>query len=412
MYKKVYKIFNSNLFFLYLIVFLFWSTTVSADSQYFFYILALNDWWLNLFFVVCIIFFNTHIFYIGNYIKCLCIFLMKQLVKQTFSVFFIKSLIPALMVGTISIHPFLFYFVILFIGNIFYFDKCWSFIKINFISYYFLIRVGFLTLFLGGVWGLQSITWGYIWANDKIEWLLFFLLISVLSYFHKIFKKYFIFILNFFLIFLNYLIFLRVSLLGSRHSFLASYSSKLYIYCLIATSCFWLNCLYSINFFKIKIPNRFYVIWWTFIIIDFFLISGVVLKLSFMFFFFYFIVYSFYFKKKSIHFFLFAFLCVWFSFFNTFFVILKNVFSKLNALIIYSDQIFTHISLIKLNSNKVKLLEFVNFNSFSEFSKYPFFSSNFIVSKFNNLHLLLIFIFLFFIKMVEFRLLHKKKTHF
>lgn len=356
--------------------------------------------------MVCVVFFNVHIFYISSYIKFLSIFLIKQVVKQTFSTLFIKNLIPALMVGTISIHPFLFYFVILFIGNVFYSNKCWSFIKINFVSYYFLIKVGFLTLFLGGVWGLQSITWGYIWANDKIEWLLFFLLISVLSYFHKIVKKYFVFILNFFLIFLNYLIFLRVSLLGSRHSFLASYSSKLYIYCLMATGCFSLNCLYSINFFKIKIYNRFYVIWLAFVVIDFFFISGVLLKFSFMFFLFYFIIYSFYFKKKTIHFFLFLFLCVWFSFFNIFFVILKNVFFKLNSFIVYSDQIFTHISLIKTNYNKMKFLEFVNFNFFSQFSKYPFFSSNFILSKFNNLHLLLVFIFLFFIKMVEFRLLY------
>jgi hypothetical protein len=69
-----------------------------------------------------------------------------------------KTLIPALMVGTISIHPLLFYILIVFVLNVFYFNKNLFILKIILFSYYFFMRLGFLTLFLGGLWGLQSLT--------------------------------------------------------------------------------------------------------------------------------------------------------------------------------------------------------------------------------------------------------------
>jgi hypothetical protein len=78
---------------------------------------------------------------------------------------------------------------------------------------------------------------------------------------------------------------------------------------------------------------------------------------------------------------------------------------------VYIDQVYSVLSLIKLNTLKYKLLEFINFDLFLQVGYIFFLPSKFIISKFINLLLILIFICLFFIKMVEPRLLYQKKTY-
>lgn len=80
-----------------------------------------------------------------------------------------------------------------------------------------------LTLVLGGLWALQSTTWGYLWVNDWVEWLLAFIVISIVVGLHFWFLK--ISVFNFFFLiafFINLLLFIRFSLLTTRHSFFAS----------------------------------------------------------------------------------------------------------------------------------------------------------------------------------------------
>jgi hypothetical protein len=398
-------------FAVYFYIFFFYSTNFYLDSNYFFYLLSLNDWWLNLFFVFCTILCIIALPYTAKNITYIYLFLIKQIFKQSLLISSLKTLIPALMVGTISIHPFLFYLLIVFILKIFYFNKSLFILKIILFSYYFFIRLGFLTLFLGGLWGLQSLTWGYIWANDRIEWLLFFFIINILVYLHKIFNSYFFYYLKSFLLFVNYLIFLRISLFGSRHSFLANYSSKLYIYFFILTSILYINSIYKVKCIGFKVSTFVNISWLIFIFIDVGILFDMLLRSLTVVFVSYFFFRIFYFRKKLIHFFIFFFICCWFSFFNIFFIFLKNIYIKSNQFVVYADQVYSVLSLIKLNTLKHKLLEFINFNLSLQVGYIFFLPSKFIISKFIHLPLILIFIFLFFIKMVELRLLYKKKTY-
>lgn len=394
------------MFFIYFYIFFFTSTKFYLDSNYFFYLLSLNDWWLNLFFVFSTILCVITLSYSNNHAIFIYLFLTKQIFKQGVLVSSLKVLIPALMVGSISIHPLLFYILTAVSLNVFYFNKSWFVLKIILFSYYFWIRLGFLTLFLGGLWGLQSLTWGYIWANDRIEWLLFFFIINILRYIHKIFNTYLICYIKFLLLFLNYLVFLRISLFGSRHSFLANYSSKLYIYFFILTNLLYINYNYKVKCISTKLCNFTHISWLTFIFIDVSIILDPLLKMFTINFFSYFFLRTFYLKKKLIHFFIFLFSCCWFCFFNIFFIFLKNILIKSTQFALYTDQVYSVLTLVKLNTFKYKLLEFINFNLFSEVGYIFFLPSKLIISKFINLSLILVFIFLFFIKMVESRLLH------
>ena len=194
--------------------FFLWFTT-STNTIYLEYIIQLNSWKFNIFFLLIsvlsisnislslfnffIVFFNS--MYAGiNYNSTL-------------------SLLNSLWVGTILLHPFLFYFSFL---CIFFFNMGGFLYRNKFLKMYTTLVIGcaLLSLFLGCLWGSQSLSWGYFWVNDKIEWVLLFICFYFVLLKHIYYNPnkcyFFMFIFSFFSLILVYI---RLNLVSTRHSF-------------------------------------------------------------------------------------------------------------------------------------------------------------------------------------------------
>ena len=191
------------------------------------YILCLNYWESNfallLGFIVALISLNK--------LPCvaatlLIIFLRLATNLKMYGVLIIKKkLIHSLWAGTVVIHPLIFYMFLLISCVTFYL------LKSNNIRNLCLrmsdITVALLfTLCLGGLWGLQSLTWGYVWVSDGIEWLLLTLCVYTAVFYHRTFTKHSsIFICMTLVYIVNLLIFIRLNVVTTRHSFLTNYST-------------------------------------------------------------------------------------------------------------------------------------------------------------------------------------------
>lgn len=321
--------------------------------------------------------------------------------------YYVLHLIKTLWIGTLNIHPPLFYiFILLFVINSF-----WTNFYLNKFTKIKLIKYLSLTLFLGGLWGLQSLTWGYIWANDGIEWILFLIIFQLIFCIHSIrFENNVINILFSVNILLYFLILIRLNLITTRHSFLSNYNLNFFVYSLYVNlylislnvnkwknlnycnSLQWWNLCIMLNFFF----NKFFINW--------------IILLYFNYFFFFFILYYYKISSPTIryfHFFLFIFVFFWKSFYNSFFLFYKINFFTLHNYYIYSKTILFE-NLYWHKSNSIELLEkvdfFINNNSISGSFLIKSFSKTLIFL--NWFCLLSIFIIVLFLKGFEFRLLY------
>ena len=184
--------------------------------------MGLNSWVYNTWAVV-IIFLQYH-----RFLKLtpnqLCItFFLSETIFLTQPFFRPLTLPISLWVGTINWHPPLFYCVIITYAST-QIKKNLSYTNLLVKAPYFsqIKMLGF-TLLLGGLWGLQSLTWGYFWVNDGIEWSLLLIVTLVIIYQHSIQYRHTIFFWseNLWSI-LVALLLLRLNLLPTRHAFLTT----------------------------------------------------------------------------------------------------------------------------------------------------------------------------------------------
>lgn len=89
------------------------------------------------------------------------------------------------------------------------------------ISYFLQIKLLTVTLLLGGLWGLQSMAWGYFWVNDGIEWTLLIVILLLGGQQHRNeYKKLPTYVSQVLLFLLITLLSLRLNLIPTRHAFL------------------------------------------------------------------------------------------------------------------------------------------------------------------------------------------------
>jgi len=188
-------------------------------TAYLTYVVNLNYWGANLIFIYLIIlsfYFTKLKFFIMITLTYLC----KQL---TFSnIIFYKILVINLVVGTVVLHPFLFY-----ISLVFFFLKNYSksglyLTNSRYISLYLVSVFLVCTLFLGNIWALQSTSWGYFWVGDIIEWILLFKIVHILFYLHlwKNVNLYYNWFITIFSV-LSIIVLIRLNLLSTRHNFIS-----------------------------------------------------------------------------------------------------------------------------------------------------------------------------------------------
>ena len=199
------------------------------NAEYLNLLIGLNVWSLNFLFISFLIFF-IKIWKNSNkkiVIAILIVTLKSSLYKYTGTK---PILIQALWVGTINIHPILLYTSIICI--FFYlFSTCTGyFLQKLLFSNMNILLLSCLALVLGGFWGTQSLTWGYFWVNDIIEWSLLFLCFFLVYIKHKVQNLYisYFYLSNLCLLFTT-LIFIRLNFISTRHSFFSSFNLTLYI---------------------------------------------------------------------------------------------------------------------------------------------------------------------------------------
>ncbi len=216
-------------------------------SNYLLILVSLNDWTFN-FFLITLILFNIK-YGIGYFSWCFTIIWLNSFCFTAFSnLVKVKKLILALWLGTLNVHPPIFYLglILLFIilNSFHFYDKQKLSLQLK-TNLYLL----FLTLAFGGLWGLQSLAWGYFWVNDGIEWILLVSILLLVNYYHTFIKRELTIFFFFFIpLILTLLLFIRLNIISTRHSFLSSYSLvylSLFFY-------FFLN-LIIFNTFKINV---------------------------------------------------------------------------------------------------------------------------------------------------------------
>lgn len=286
----------------------------NCNSYYLDYLFSLNYWNSNTLALLIICSFIAPIKYRIFLIFIWCVLFKFQILED---ICVKKFLITSLHIGTVIIHPFLFYFSLLYL-SIKNFQMKGSYFVNSLILLYSVIQFLLaITLALGGFWGFQSTIWGYFWVNDTIEWLLLFNITYILFRLHSL--RYFTSIQCpslFFLIIINMIIVVRLNLLPTRHSFIIAPNTILYIICIYTVSLFIL-CqsnlklkidvkLVSIMFFLFLISN---LLWfWKLFLLNLmtFFISKITSKLIL--------------NTLVLHFFIFLFFLIWNIYFPFFFI--------------------------------------------------------------------------------------------
>lgn len=379
------------------------------------YILCLNYWESNFLLALT---FVTVLRPLTRLPKLSVVFfvLLAKLTTQTklyLTVVVKKKLVYSLWVGTIIIHPLIFYIFLTTVFVTFYQLKSESVnnlcVKVTTVTF-----ILFFTLCLGGLWGLQSLTWGYVWVSDGIEWLLLTLCLYTVIYYHQKIRQ--VYVINHFitlLYILNFLTFIRLNLITTRHSFLSSYNTAyiiiLYIFIIwVVSVCD--SRTYSGNF-CVDVSKTVLILGLTSIV----LYSSTLVTVKYLFYtnlLFYLLKFQRYVfsKKSTLHFLILLFLTIWSVYYPFFHLnFLSNYLHLLDLPNFYRKVIiWGHTLQNPLQSNF--LLENIVFNLNDTLKSLNFFKINLAFSiVFNNYSTILVCV-LFFLKRFEFRLLHKKKA--
>lgn len=400
----------------YLIAF-FLMSTYSNFSIYFSYVVSLNYWDSNL---LCFTTILAALLTVRRY-KILPAYTGLILLKTSFSwkvfltVLFKKKLVNSLWVGTVLIHPLIFYTSSAFFFVYFYQLKVLDSLRTTPFRVVTLTSALCVALVLGGLWGMQSLTWGYVWVNDGIEWCLFLLILHTIVRYHlKLTDRRMLgALLTVYLIF-NFLILIRLNVVTTRHSFFSNYN---FVY-LLSISLIYIIFLAS---YTPKVSNNFYALDFSSTILPLLLTllltvtnyTLVVKYLTYGVIFFYLskINNRLLTQKFLLHFMVVSFVITWSAFYPYFFLTFKNGLSYTLLQVMTNMRAF-HIT--QLSENYMwgrNLLEQVSFEvsnwvvNLTQLKALVMFSINF-----NNYTILLFVYVLFLVKRFELRLLYKKKT--
>ncbi len=338
---------------------------IKKDSAYLNYITLLNYWDTNWFFVVlifCLLTKLSHRFFVWNFLIFLLNYFKFPLFRQ---LFFKKTILISLFAGTITIHPLLFYVsTVSFFVIVMYKTQSDS-LTINLTTVYRLSHLLFLALIFGGFWGLQSLSWGYVWVNDLVEWSLFLILSLSLIIIHKFNKKsIFFFSIFFIVLILNVALAIRLNLFSTRHSFLTSINYMYITYSFYFFFMIFFNILYTKDFFtntRVRVATVLCVV---------LLCALKKISITFLFKFVFFYGFSILFLQnllhklylyRYLHFFLFSFVLVWvifFSFFHLNYAHLEH--SRFIEVAVIFKSLLVGVDFYTF-FNKFSLIEFINF---------------------------------------------------
>lgn len=224
--KKVYNRFSNFYLAVSLTTF---SLILNCDrnSLYLDYLFGLNYWSANTLYIFIILGFMAKI---RNILYLTFFFFLLFKFNLTEQTFFQKKLVETLFVGTITVHPLLFYLslilvLLLTLGR--YTPYLGGTLSLTSNT---IVRILIITLVLGGFWGFQSTVWGYFWVNDTIEWLLLLVLCYYLFKVHVLVHVRAVVNPCFLLVFLlNLILVVRLNLLPTRHSFIQNTNVFIYV---------------------------------------------------------------------------------------------------------------------------------------------------------------------------------------
>ncbi len=364
-------------------------------SFYFTYIINLNYWNTNIIYILLI--GSVFIKYVIKFIGVFFFVFFLNVSCCTFISNF-RELFITLIVGTVTIHPILFYisFIVFVVLNTY--KYCFFNLNIVYFSQKLLILILSISLVLGSLWALQSTTWGYIWVNDPVEWCLLFLVLYslwVLHYLDVYRNEYNMLI--FILASLSFLISIRLNLISTRHNFFNN------------TSVVYLVCLCVLIFFEIvfkSIHNIGRLCWQhnykSYFYITFQINLNFALK--------YFLILSIFHgvrtrillitKSSLLHFILFSVTLLWSSLFTFFFIsyTFNSFVSEITSLI-FTNQVNFWQSLSYFNENFFLLEQVYFLYIFTSFSNFVLFYKLMFLNFFNNYSLIpLLFLILFVCK--------------
>lgn len=229
----------------------------SNTSIYLSYLFSLNYWSSNILFLFC--FFNILTRVRSKLIGWVVTFNIYT--SWHFGhILLKKKLVTTLYIGTLTIHPILFYFSLVILILKFVYYKTFSNHLILNLSRNALLYIQVVTLLLGGFWGFQSVIWGYFWVNDTVEWLLLLTIIYLGTYIHKLSSNQTsINKLLYLLLLINIIMLVRLNIFPTRHSFIQSVSTSYILtilYSLFILS-FWNVTLYNAGVISMPIVYSF-----------------------------------------------------------------------------------------------------------------------------------------------------------
>ena len=323
-------------------------------------------------------------------------------------------MVTTLFAGTIIIHPLLFYLFTLAFLVTFIFKGTLHINLSNPLKLSQLSNFLWLALFLGGLWGLQSLTWGYVWVNDLIEWSLLLIIFYILCRLHLFPNVKLIYYGLFFpLLFVNLVLMIRLNLLQTRHSFLTNLNYLYFVYSayLLIVFLFFLS-LKSLK--PTPTSGAYFLIWAPFLAHNPLWITYI-FKIT--------TLYSYWvlllknsikiFKNKMIsHFFLINFFLIWGVLYAFFFLNYESICNlHLWDLIVFYKSMLT-VTPVYTAPGVAVLIEFIDF-----FFGY-FVTSALVIADglaqviaFNNFLIIVLLLISFIVKLVEFRSLYKKKAY-
>lgn len=368
------------------------SSSFSKYTVYFTYVISLNYWDANLLFI-CLFVLSLYLMKVKLFFTISLVCLCKEL--TFYSTIFYKTLIINLMVGTVVLHPLLFYISLVFFLLKNYSKGCLYFVNYQYISLLVVSVCLMCTLFLGSIWAIQSTSWGYFWVGDIVEWILLFKIMYILFCLHlwknvNLCYNWFIFSLSL----LSTLILIRLNLLSTRHNFISvsitSYVLVFFYILFVEIFCKIFNSLKKYNNYNLVIL----------------IITLLVLTLSFLRFFFiikYIFVccVSFFFYKTVVnsvrglyyHAILLSFWLVWailFNFFYLSYVPSYNIFYEYTQIFENSKQTF-YAAIVQIT--KFYVLEIIVFKNLEIILSCFYIVHNLVVSVvLNNFHLFPVFI--------------------
>lgn len=393
-------------------LYLFYVFTILSPKWAFYYshVTNLNFWDTNIMMICSIILCIVRVF--ERSFSCFSIFCLFSLTNFN-TLVNIRELLPTLLVGTVTIHPILFYVSLLIFFCKFLFKTKFPLFNIIPISFKLLTLILFTTLSLGGFWSLQSNTWGYFWVNDAVEWALLVLVCYVLLRIHSLATTALFVNFNlFFFIIFTFLISIRLNFIPTRHNFIAT--QQLFFILLLVYSLLFEYFRKShtyLNLYLDKIFTVLYLVFFYFLISSYFTL---VFKWCFNIWVGYFFLRSIFHIVKNyfFHTIIITVSLLWSSlyfFFDVSYVFIPNHSVKILNLLSNELSYFYHFYFI---SENWAFLERVQFSE--TFLNLFFFNLSYmlnLVEVFNNFSYLYLYLFLFiFSKRVEFRFLYKKKT--